>query len=205
MRVSALRVGGELARWRELGFDVSDEGVTMLGEVRIELSPSAEPGMIASWALDDARAPASIDGLATERADRGGPESEHANGVVGIDHLVVFTPALERTTAALAELGVERRRVREAGGGVRQGFFIVGDLLVEVVEGTGLEAQAAARFWGLTVVVADLDRAAALLGERLGAIKDAVQPGRRIATVRREASGGLPLALITPRRNRIGG
>ena len=41
-----------------------------------------------------------------------------------------------------------------------------------------------------------------LLGERLGRVKDAVQPGRRIATVRPDACGGLALALITPRRSR---
>ena len=63
----------------------------------------------------------------------------------------------------------------------------------------GLEPDAPARFWGITAVVSDIDAAAVVLGERLGRIKDAVQPGRRIATVRSEASGGVPLALITPR------
>ena len=51
----------------------------------------------------------------------------------------------------------------------------------------------------VTAVVSDIDHAATLLGDNLGTVKDAVQPGRRIATVRPEASGGLPLALITPR------
>ena len=171
----------------------------MLGDIRVELLPSAEAGAIVSWALDAGEVPDSIDGLPTDRSARGGPDSDHANDVVGIDHVVVFTPSLDRTTAAFADVGVDCRRVREAGGGVRQGFFIVGDLLVEVADGTGLEPDAPARFWGLTVVVEDLDRAASLLGDRLGAIKDAVQPGRRIATVRREAAGGLPLALMTPR------
>ncbi len=82
---------------------------------------------------------------------------------------------------------------------MRQGFFLVGDVLLEVVEGTGLTDDEPARFWGITMVVSDIDAAAALLGERLGRVKEAVQPGRRIATVRSEASGGLPLALITPR------
>jgi hypothetical protein len=54
-----------------------------------------------------------------------------------------------------------------------------------------------ARFWGITFAVADLDAAAALLGDRLGSIRDAVQPGRRIATIRREAGVGLPVALIS--------
>jgi hypothetical protein len=192
-------VGGEIERWRELGFEVADGGVAMLGAVRVELRSRAAQGAIESWALDGQEVPRSIDGLETERAPRGGPEPEHPNGAIGIDHVVVLTPSLDRTTAAFAQVGVDCRRVRDAGGGVRQGFFLVDDLLVEVVEQSGLEPEAPARFWGITVVVTDLEAAADLLGERLGSIKDAVQSGRRIATVRREAAGGLPLALMTPR------
>jgi hypothetical protein len=199
VRVSALRVGGRIERWGELGFEVTDDGVAMLGAVRVELLSPAAPGTIESWALDGEEVPRSIDGLATEPAPRGGPEPDHPNGAVGIDHVVVLTPSLDRTTAAFAQVGVDCRRVRDAGGGVRQGFFLVDDLLVEVVEQGGLEPEAPARFWGITVVVTDLDAAANLLGDRLGAIKDAVQPGRRIATVRQDASSGLPLALMTPR------
>ena len=87
---------------------------------------------------------------------------------------------------------------------MRQGFFLVEDLLVEVVEAANADDDAPARFWGITAVVTDIDHAANLLGDKLGRVKDAVQPGRRIATVRPEASGGLPLALITPRVRRKG-
>ncbi len=45
--------------------------------------------------------------------------------------------------------------------------------------------------WGITFVARDVDRHPNA--------KDAVQPGRRIATVRREAGLGCPVALITPR------
>jgi hypothetical protein len=198
MNVAALRIGGEPEGWRALGFHL-DDGVVMAGPVRLEILPGAEAGVIASWALDGEGVPESLDGLPTGAAARGGPEAAHPNGVTGIDHLVVFTPSLERTSAAFSEIGVDCRRVREAGSGVRQGFFLVDDVLVEVVEGTGIAPDSPARFWGITLVVADIDAAAALLGDRLGQVKDAVQPGRRIATVRGEASGGLPLALITPR------
>ena len=111
----------------------------------------------------------------------------------------MVTPSLERTTGAFSEAGVECRRVREAGAGVRQGFFLIGDLLVEVVESPEVDDATPARFWGITVEVEDIDAAAEALGARLGAVKEAVQAGRRIATVRPEASGGLPLALITQR------
>ena len=77
------------------------------------------------------------------------------------------------------------------------------DVLVEVVEGRDAGGDGPARFWGITVEVSDIDHVAARLGERLGGVKDAVQPGRRIATVRSEASGGLPLALITRRERGV--
>jgi hypothetical protein len=202
MDVAALRIGAEPAQWRELGFDVDGRGVASAGRVRLELDESAPRGTIAAWALAGADPPESVDGLATESAVREEHGAEHPNGLLAIDHVVVLTPSLERTTAAFEAIGVDRRRVREVGGGVTQGFFLVGDMLVEVVDGTGLPPDAPARFWGITLVVSDLDATAALLGDRLGSIKDAVQPGRRIATVRSEASGGLPMALITPRSQR---
>ena len=199
MRVAALRIGAEAEQWRELGFRVSDDRTAMVGGVRVELLPDVERGRIVSWALEGPDVPDSIDGLPTDASAQGGQDPVHPNRVLAIDHVVVFTPSLERTTDAFAAIGIEARRVREAGGGARQGFFLFSDLLVEVVDGVGLEPDAPARFWGITAVVSDIDASAALLGERLGRIKDAVQPGRRIATVRPEASGGLPLALITPR------
>jgi hypothetical protein len=45
--------------------------------------------------------------------------------------------------------------------------------------------------------VADLDATAALLGDLLGAPKVAVQPGRRIATVRADAGLGVPVAFMS--------
>lgn len=199
MRVAALRIGAEPEGWRELGFEVQPDASVALANARLELTGAAEVGTIGSWALDGETVPAAIDGLSTDAGSRGKSEISHPNGALSIDHLVVVTPSLERTTGAFSEAGVECRRVRDAGNGVRQGFFLVGDLLVEVVESPEVEGDTPARFWGITVEVQDIDAAAETLGERLGAVKDAVQRGRRIATVRPEASGGLPLALITRR------
>jgi hypothetical protein len=72
---------------------------------------------------------------------------------------------------------------------------VLGPCLLEL----GGPAEGPIRFWGLTLVVDDLDDAARQLGDRLGAIKDAVQPGRRIATLRRDAGLSVPIALMTPR------
>jgi hypothetical protein len=129
---------------------------------------------------------------------------------VAIDHLVAFTPELERTIAAFERCGVECRRIREVGppeARLRQAFFRFGEVICEVVEVPAEQAGPGgeARFWGLTVTVQDLDSAVAGLGERCGSIRDAVQPGRRIATVREAAGLGVPVALISPPPQREGG
>ena len=56
-----------------------------------------------------------------------------------------------------------------------------------------------ARFWGLALVVEDLDRTVAMLGEHVSEARPAVQTGRRIASVRRSAGLAVPLALMSAR------
>jgi hypothetical protein len=126
--------------------------------------------------------------------------SAHANGVTEIDHVVMLTPRLEREIDRLEGEGIELRRIREGETGIgafRQAFFRVGRPILEVVESADMEEDAPARLWGITFTTADIDAAAALLGDKLGRVKGAVQPGRRIATVREEAGLGVPVALIS--------
>src|SRR5215212_6808294 len=138
-----------------------------VGDVSIEFSEGV--GGIFDWTLGE---------LARDL-----PAVVHANGVTEIDHVVMLTPDLERSIAALEDQGIDLRRIREGETGMgtfRQAFFRLGRPVLEVVE------------------AADMDDAAPrLLGDKLGRVKDAVQPGRRIATVRKEAGLGLPVALIS--------
>jgi hypothetical protein len=56
-----------------------------------------------------------------------------------------------------------------------------------------------AGFWGLAFVVDDIDAAAASFDEgHVSEPRPAVQEGRRIATLRRDAGLALPVALMTP-------
>jgi catechol 2,3-dioxygenase-like lactoylglutathione lyase family enzyme len=143
----------------------------------------------------------SLDGLPTEVSEAplpADPAPTHPNGAVSIDHVVVMTPDLERSVRAFEAAGLSLRRIREAGTPeepVRQAFFRTGEVILEVVGPAGEEG--AARFWGLVVVVSDLEAAAAGLGDRVGTVRDAVQPGRRIATVRPSAGLGVPVALMS--------
>ena len=197
--LSEIRVAADGGAWAAGGFSVTS-GRVLVGGVAIEFVEGGS-GMV-DWALTDVKA-AGIDGLPT-RPGVPPPSREapvHANGVTEIDHVVALTPRLERTTAALEDAGVELRRIREGETGMgpsRQAFFRIGPIL-EVVETAELEPGAPARFWGITFTTAGIDGAAELLGDKLGEVKDAVQPGRRIATVRKHAGLGLPVALISPK------
>lgn len=180
--------------WRRLGFTVDNDDRIALGGVRIQLGADGD-GMV-GWSFRDLEN-RDLDGLgACPSADPPPPAREHPIGATAVDHVVVVTPDFERTVSKLREAGLDYRRTRKAGeGGFRQAFFVLGPCLLEV----GGPADGDVRFWGLTLVVDDLDAACARLGERCGAPRDAVQPGRRIATLKREAGLGLPVALMTPR------
>jgi sensor domain CHASE-containing protein len=164
--------------------------------VRIELEPEGQG--ILGWCLRGLDPVQAVDGLPTEVVDGPDPVPSqiHPNGAVGLDHVVVLTPRFERTAAALAEAALELRRIREAPGGIRQGFRRLGPAILEVVEAPD-QPDGPARFWGLVVTVSDLDALAERLGERLGRVRPAVQPGRRIATLRESAGLGEAVAFMS--------
>jgi hypothetical protein len=225
--IAEILVVDEPDAWRDAGFAVGDDGVCRVGTVAVRVVPRATGGRragIAGWTLAGlvglaaAGGPAggTIDGLPTaagEVADPpDGPPTAHPNGCTSIDHVVAMTPDLDRTTAALAAAGLEARRTREAGTGPDgvtrlQRFFRLGEVILELVGPAAPPPGAAgeggdrpARFWGLAHTVADLDATAARLGDRLSPPRDAVQPGRRIASLRREAGLAVPTAFLTPDR-----
>jgi hypothetical protein len=188
-----LELGDAPESWEALGFTVAD-GVAVVGGVRLRLTGTG--GGITGWSLRGIAAEADLDGLPTSRSEA--PPARpptHPIGASAVDHVVALTPDFERTAGKLRAAGLDYRSSRDAGNGFRQAFFVLGPCLLEL----GGPAEGDVRFWGLTLVVEDLDAAAQLLGDRLGKVKDAVQPGRRIATLRRDAGLGVPVALMTPR------
>jgi hypothetical protein len=196
--LAELGVGDPPERWSGLGFTVAGAALD-LGGVRVRLGAQGEG--IVSWTLRGVAAE-EIDGLVTlaasgEAASAPAHECEtHPNGAIAIDHVVVLSPDFDRTAAALAAAGLPLRRVRDAGG-LRQGFRRLGPAILELVEMRDALAGPA-RFWGLVVVVRSLEALAERLGETLGTIRPAVQPGRRIATLRPSAGLGPALAFMDP-------
>src|SRR6478736_5012147 len=148
--IAELVVGDEPSSWQRLGFAI-DDGCTTIGTTTVVLDGGG--GGLRSWALRDAPA-TELDGLETRAAD-GAPREPgaHPNGAVRIDHVVVNTPDLQRTFAALQSAGLDLRRVREHSE-TQPGLF--------------------------------------------GEPRPAVQEGRRIVTVSREAGLSVPLAFLTP-------
>ena len=189
MFLDELIIGGPPEPWRAIG--VGDQ----VGRIRFAFG--AEGTGIVGWRLRGA-AEGSVDGLATfaseaaDRAPAGGP-------YLAVDHVVASTPDFDRTRRALADAGFEERRVREAGPDARQAFYVVGDALLELVGPAEPNGDGPAAFWGLVLVVDDVDAASERLGPLAGTPRDAVQPGRRIVTLRREAGLGTAVALMTPR------
>jgi hypothetical protein len=199
--LTGLVLGDEPVRWEALGFATAG-GRLRLGAVTVRLTGAG--GGIAAWRLegrDDGGG--TLDGLAEAPPEDDGAPAEHPNGARAVDHVVVATPELERTFAALRGAGLDLRRVRDTRLGeapLRQGFFVAGPAVIEVVGPPQPGPDGGpARFWGLTVAVADLDGLAPRLGPLIGPTHPAVQRGRRIATVRETAGLGTRLAMMTPR------
>ncbi|MBA3281635.1 MAG: hypothetical protein H0U29_05345, partial [Acidimicrobiia bacterium] len=192
VRIAEITVAGEPAEWRRAGFHVDGDLMPARGAT-LRLAGATSGRRITGWTLRG-RVAAELDGLptsvTTDPAQAPSPPV-HPNGVLGVDHVVAFSPDLDRTVAALEAAGLDLRRVREGptpAGAMRQAFFRLGDTIVEAVSGdagTGLGADVAPATWfGLALDVTDLDATGALLGDGLGAVKEAVQEGRRIATLR---------------------
>jgi hypothetical protein len=204
--VDELTVADATDAWSALGFELDGDSC-VVGDVRIRLAGlDAGKGMV-GWSLRDVEE-TELDGLPTTRSDRSPPSEPpaHPNGVTALDHVVAITPALDRTVAALRAVGLDLRRIREEptpAGAPRQAFFRLGATILEVVQEPSEATERAggdrpAVFWGLAFIAPDLDATVAGLGDRVSEIRPAVQPGRRIATLRRSAGLTVPVALITP-------
>ena len=185
-----LVLGADPAAWRAIGATVDDDGVAPVGGVRLRFT--GEGGGLLRWSLRGLRT-TDLDGLPTTRSEQPPPDAvDHPLGLTAVDHVVATTRDMERTVARLLAAGLDHRAAPDAP----QEFFVLGPALLEIAEAEDRDDG----FWGLTLVVADLDAAAGRLGDALGDVRDAVQPGRRIATVRRSGNLGLPVALMSPRQ-----
>jgi hypothetical protein len=222
--IDEIALADEPDRWAALGFAVDGETVT-IGAVRLHLAGREAGRGILGWSLSGIDGQADLDGLPTTLATaprhaastkptrrasttRAGTAAPlHSNGVGSIDHVVAFSPQLDRTVQALRATGLDLRRIREEptpAGAPRQAFFRLGETILEVVQIPEHELERAggkdapARFWGLALLSGDIERTVRALGKHMSELRPAVQPGRQIATLKRSAGLAVPVALMSP-------
>lgn len=203
-RVAAITVGGSAAPWHDIGI-VAD----LLGDVRLIIDESLPAGLHHLDLVGCPTRTSHIAGLPVVHIDDApattpstpSAGTQFALRIVGVDHVVVLADDVRATCSEIAQQsGAPLKRVKEGDRGV-QGFHRWGSVILEVVERRLVapsDSAATASYWGLVVVVDQIDEAATHLGpDVIGAPKPAVQPGRRIATVRSGAGLGVPLALMS--------
>jgi hypothetical protein len=203
--VDALRIADPADAWALAGFSIDGDDVCRVGDVRLHLVGPGHGVGIVGWSLRGLTFDGDIDGIPTTRSDAAAARpAAHPNGVTAIDHVVVFSPDLDRTVASLAAIDVPPRRERDGdlgGRPIRQIFFRLGSVIVEVVGAPGTASDGPSSLWGVTFVVTDIDTTAAFFGERTSPVKEAVQPGRRITTLRHRDLGlSVRTAMISARR-----
>ena len=192
--LASLTIADDAAAWAAAGFDT-----TRIGAVDL-LFVDGSDGIV-GWgfaALDDRVT--SIDGIPTAAVQRQAMQpATHPNGTTSIDHVVVTTPDSARTTTALEAVGLPAKRTRDIGRGMQQVFFRAGEVILELVGPVEPTGDGPAGFFGLAVNVEDIDATKAHLGDRCTDPKDAVQPGRRIATLKtRDLGIATSIAFMTP-------
>lgn len=198
IRLATLVVGGTSEPWLALGFALDRHGRIPVNNGALEFAGSGS-GLLALGVagLDTS---VDLDGMVVTAVDASSvpPAVDHPNAAFELDHIVVMTDSLERTSDAVADvLGCERRRTREAGD-QRQAFHRLGPrgVILEIVEREGVTGVG---LFGVVFTVVDLDAVVAAHDrDVLGLAKDATQPGRRIASVRSGAGLGVPTAFMSP-------
>jgi predicted enzyme related to lactoylglutathione lyase len=117
------------------------------------------------------------------------------NTVDYLEHIVVMTPALEDAIAAHEKIGLPCKRIREAGGGMRQAFFKLEQTVLEIVG----PARGTPQVWGLAFMCSDIKRAvetARANGMEATEPKTAIQGGKIARIV--EPLDGVAIAYMEP-------
>jgi len=208
-RLLQLFIADEPNRWQALGLrgslDAEGRWCCTAGPVGVVVDPRLEPAGagIVAWGLDTPvhSSPDAVTELGVRFVTASGTCGVVDHRLVGIDHVVLMTASLEQTCEWIAHhLAAPLKRVRDAGNGVRQGFHRLGDVIVEVVEAPGTPSGPA-QCWGLVFTVADLDALVEPCSDDMvSRPRDAVQSGRRIASVRRGAGLATAVAFMSPDR-----
>jgi hypothetical protein len=207
--IDSLTIADDPDSWRAAGFTVDDDGTCRVGLVRIDLvgvEGAAGKRGISNWSVRDLAATSSdgtLDGIPTAPSSRPPADpADHPNGSTRLDHVVITSADGDATAAAFEQAGWALRRVRDADNyavPMQQRFFRAGEVILELVAPTEPTRDRRTKLFGLAILTDDLDATVASFDGRCNPAKDAVQPGRRIATLRtRDLDVSVPIAFMTP-------
>jgi hypothetical protein len=169
----------DVDNWRAVGYAVERDEL-VVGTTAIRFVAGEREGIV-GWDVGGNLPPALAE--------------PHPNGAREIDHVVLMTPDLDATTDDLAQQGFDLRRTRDVGNGTTQAFYrFANGPILEVVG--PIPAVDHPQLWGIVFTTTDLDALP-------WPAKDAVQPGRRIATVKGARLGTAVafMSPVTPRNN----
>jgi|TARA_B100002052_G_scaffold184226_1_gene167864 hypothetical protein len=197
--IAELHVGDDPKAWVHLGFNIEDNRCR-IGTTDVVFR-EGQPG-IHAWALRGAL-PSSFGPIPTSYLDSPIPglASTHPNSSRGLHHLVLMVPEFKQGRSALTHAGVVVSPGKVFGSADKKllrSTPMMGDFELELI---GPEKEDSSRrwdLWGLVIAVEDIDVTADLLGDLLGRVKPAIQPGRRIATVSKSAGLGVAIAFLGP-------
>jgi len=192
MTLTRIEYAGSPDEWTRLGFTVDRKGEVQLGDVVIGIVPAAASGGAQGltrlgFERLPAGAPSSLCGVPVfVAAPPTSPAPVHKNTAQSIDHVVMYARDETAVVDAFKALGADLRRRVTLFEGATQLFFRPGTTIVEVL----VNEAAHDHLWGLTIAVADIDKARAGLGpDDASPVRAARQKGRRILTVRHDVVG----------------
>lgn len=211
MRLTQIDVGGTVTAWRTIGLQI--EGFCgLVSGVAINIHEEQVGLLSCSFSQDEVADDISlidvIDGLPIQLQSRShsmslstSTQASMLEGVefVGIDHVVITTDDLDRTSDAIENvLGVSRARTRDAGHSVTQAFHKLDNTILELVAGPHVK-HAGAKWWGFVLAVNDIESWWSQVGEGVATPpRDAVQQGRKISTIHSSVGLGVATAVMSP-------
>lgn len=198
-------IGDDPGSWRSAGFSVLDNEM-VFGKTVVELAGTANGRGVLGWAIEgvtsNIESITSIAPSGTTLAVEQRTGLDNTNAVFAIDHVVIETGDLDRTVAAFTEVGMKERRQGQMTtplGERRQSFLWAGRVIIEIVAPVTADPNVAMRVWGLALVSANLATTSHVLAENMSEPRDAVQPGRKIATIDTSALDiSVPLVVMSP-------
>ncbi len=198
--IAELHVGDDPSAWKRAGFRIND-GRCVVGTTEIVFSDG--PKGIHSWVLRHSL-PSQFGSIPTTFTEKPVPERSiaHPNGSVGFHHVVLMVPEFALGKTALTGAGVQVEDGRIFGSPEKEMLRSapkMGDIELELIGPKNEDRSRNWDLWGLVIAVDDIDATSELLGDLLGQVKPAVQPHRRIATLKKEAELGVAIAFLGPK------